>query len=235
MIKRLTLIAALILAAPPGTAEVPGKLNLEATLTSRYLHRGINYSGRNPALQGLVEYSTGIGLYAGIWASTVEVPWDERQVEIDYFAGFQHRLDRRLALDATLVRYTYEGPNVDSMYNWTEGQLTAHLFDHWSVTVTRASNWAGFGEHTTTVEGTWRYALLPRWTVDATLGHAEVENAVGFNYQWGELGLSWGFGSLTTRLAYAGTEGANRLGDLTKNRWLLSAAWRLPVRTASRQ
>lgn len=227
MIERAALAGAVfaLVAIQPAHAELADRVRVEATLTTRYLHRGINYSGDSPAIQGMLEYSTPVGLYAGIWASTVEVPWDERTVELDYFVGYQHRFNRTVALDATLVRYTYEGPDVDSMYSWTEGQLTASLFDHWSVTVAWANNWAGFGRNTTTVEGTWRYALRPRWTMDATLGHADVSNAVGFNYQWGEAGLSRGFGPVHLRLAYAATNGADRLGDLTKDRWLLSLRW----------
>lgn len=218
-------VATLLLAAVHARAEVADHFNVQATLTSRYLHRGINYSGDNPALQGLVEYSTDIGVYAGVWASTVEFPWDDRRVELDYFAGVQHRFNGRLALDGTVIRYTYEGGGVGSDYDWTETQLTAHLFDHWSVTVARADNWAGYGRTTTSVEGTWRYALLPAWSVDATLGHAEVENAIGYNYRWGEVGLARGFCPLNLRLAYAATQGAERLRYLTKNRWLLSLGW----------
>jgi uncharacterized protein (TIGR02001 family) len=207
-------------------ASTSAEFNGELTITSRYLHRGLNFSGDNPALQGLVEYSSSVGLYAGIWASTVEVPWDERQVEIDYFAGYQHRFNPRIAIDATVIRYTYEGPDVDSMYNWTEGQLTAHLLDHWSITVSQADNWAGRGASTATAEATYRYALRPHWMMDGTVGHAEVVNAVGFNYQWGELGLARAFGPVNARLAYSATNGAGTFGDLARNRWLFSIAWR---------
>jgi uncharacterized protein (TIGR02001 family) len=201
------------------------EFNAELNLTSRYLHRGLNQSGDNPALQGMAEYATGFGAYVGVWTSTVEWPWDDRQVELDYFAGYQHRFNAGIAVDATLIRYTYQGGGVSNIYDWTEGQLTAHLLDHWSVTVSRANNWGGRGATTGTVEATYRYAVGPRWLLDGTLGHADIRDAFGFNYQWGELGLTRQIGALRARLAYSATEGAERYGDLARNRWLLSLSW----------
>ena len=206
-------------------AELQGEL----TLTNRYVYRGINYSGGEPALQGLIEVTSARGFYAGIWASTVEWPRDDRTAEVDYFAGYQHRFSNHLALDATLVRYTYLGGDVGNSYDWTEGQLTVHLLDHWSLTLTRANDWAGRGERTGTAEATYRYALRPNWTLDAILGHAEIERALGFNYQWGEVGLSRGFGPVQGRLAYSATRGAEAMGDLARSRWLFSVTWR-PLR-----
>ena len=220
---RLLLIT--LVALVPALAHA--ELDLGMNLTSRYLHRGINLSGDGPALQGKVEYSSAIGLYAGVWGSTVESPFDDRRYEFDFFAGYQHRFNPGLALDATLIRYTYQGGGVSSVYDWTEAQLTAHLLDNWSFTVSRAENWASQGEITGTVEATYRYALTPRWLFDGTLGHAGVGDAVGYDYQWGELGLTRQLGNLHARLAYSATRNFTGPFDLGRDRWLISVGWQL--------
>jgi hypothetical protein len=132
-----------------------------------------------------------------------------------------------LALDATVVRYTYQGGGVGSDYDWTEGQLTAHVRDHWSVTAAVAKDWYGWQGTTWSVEGSWHYAPGPRWLIDATLGHNDVKDAIGFNYQWGEVGLTRQLGPVHARLGYSATWGAQAFGDLTDDRWLVSVGWDL--------
>ena len=222
LVQLPVLLVALLYAAP---ARV--EIDAEVNLTSRYVYRGINLSGDDPALQGRIEYATDLGLYAGVWASGSETAYDQRTTEVDYFAGYQRRLRQDLALDATIIRYTYNGGGVGNDHDWTEGQLTAHLRDHWSFTAAVADDWFGWPGTTWSVEGSWHYAPGQRWMVEATLGHNEVRDAVGSNYQWAELGITRQLGRIHARLGYSVTSGAAYLGDLTDNRWVFTVGWNL--------
>ncbi len=222
-VRALVMPALLAVFAAPVHAE----LDAGANLVSRYVYRGIDMSGNDPAVQGRLEYGLASGFYAGVWASSIESRYDDRNAEVDFFAGYQRRLHPALALDATVVRYTYQGGGVGSGYDWTEAQLTAHVRDHWSVTAAVADDWYGWPGTTWSVEGSWHYAPGPRWLVDATLGHNAVHDVVGFNYQWAEVGLTRQFGPLHARLGYSATTGAAAFGDLTDDRWLFSVGWDL--------
>lgn len=206
---------------------VQAKIDIGVNLTSRYHYRGIDMSGDAPAVQGRLEYATDAGIYAGVWASSVESSYDERTAEVDYFAGYQRRVHPALALDATVIRYTYQGGGVNDRYDWTEGQLTAHVGDHLAVMAAVADDWAGWEGTTWSVEASWHYAPAVRWLVDATLGHNEVDAAIGINYQWAELGVTRRIGPLQARLGYSATSGAGYLGDLTDDRWIFSLGWNM--------
>lgn len=221
--RRLLSLLVLAALAAPVRAEFDAGVNL----VSRYVYRGIVQSGDNPALQGRLQHAFANGAYAGVWASSVKSDYDHRSAEMDFFAGYQRRLHAALTLDATLVRYTYHGGGVGGRHDWTEAQLTTHVRDHWSVTIGVADDWYGRGATTWSVESSWHYAPAERWLVDATLGHNELDHAIGFNYQWAELGLTRQFGQVHVRLGYSATSGGADLGDLAADRWLLSVGWEL--------
>jgi len=218
----LVMLVSALLAAP-ARAELDAGLNA----VSRYVYRGIDMSGNDPALQGRVEYATAIGLYVGAWASSVTSSYDDRETEVDLFVGYQRRLHPALAVDATVIRYSYHGGGVDDRYDWTEAQFTAHVRDHWSITAAVADDWAGWPGTTWSIEGSWHYAPAPRWMLDATIGHNALDDVIGFNYQWAELGLTRQLGPLHARLGYSATSGAGLFGDLADDRWLLSLGWDL--------
>ena len=52
-------------------AASPFDLSFGATLTSNYISRGITHSGNDPAIQGYVEPSVGLG-YVNLWSSNVD-------------------------------------------------------------------------------------------------------------------------------------------------------------------
>ncbi len=105
----LLLSAALV--APLAQAEITGNV----TLTSDYRVKGISQSGENPAIQGMLEYGHESGLFAGVFASSVDFfeagdPWDnDESIEIDLYAGYFSVLGDHLSYDATLFRYFYPG------------------------------------------------------------------------------------------------------------------------------
>jgi len=82
-IKVKPLFAAItLLLSVPAQAELTGNI----TLTSDYIFRGFTQTDQKPAVQGGFEYTHETGLYAGIWASNVELG-NSVNIEVDYTAG----------------------------------------------------------------------------------------------------------------------------------------------------
>ena len=230
---RLPLMLMVLLIAQLPASDAQAEIEARLDLTNRYIYRGINLSDDDAALQGRVEYATDLGFYAGMWASRAESSYDDRNAQVDYFAGYQRRLNRALALDATLIRYTYTGGGVGDRYDWSEAQVTAHVRDHWSITAAVADDWYGWSGTTWSVESSWYYAPAPRWMLDATLGHNAVTDAIGFDYRWAEIGFTRQLGAVHARLGFSATRGAPDLGELADDRWIVSVGWDLRRRGAS--
>jgi len=102
---------ALLLVAPVAHAEFSGNVYL----TSDYRVKGVSQTGENPAIQGGLEYGHESGLFAGVFASSVDFfeagdPWDnDESIEIDLYAGYSGMLGKHLSYDMTLLRYFYPG------------------------------------------------------------------------------------------------------------------------------
>jgi uncharacterized protein (TIGR02001 family) len=111
-------VAAASLAALPASsqeqqAEAEPTLTVTggATLTSDYRFRGISLSDSDPAVQGTVNLNHESGLYAGVWAASLEGfgAVGGASAEIDLYAGFRREVAEGVTLDAGLLYYVYPG------------------------------------------------------------------------------------------------------------------------------
>lgn len=206
-------------------AQAESRVRVQLTAANEYVYRGIVQIENGSAYQALFEYQTEWGGYAGAWVSRVDSQFDDREWERDYFVGYQKRLTDRLALDFTLVRYTYDGEHRGVDYDWTELQATAHLFDGWSLMLAAGKNWWGSDERTYVAEATYRHPLPGGIVVDLTAGYQHADRAIDENYRYGEAGLSRSFGPLSARVAFATSGGVDRLDPLAPSRWIVSVSW----------
>lgn len=210
-----------------GAAASHAELDAALTIGTDYLHRGLTQNLSGPAYQAALEYQSDKGWFAGLWASRVDFePYDDRWAEVDYYAGYGGRLGRNLAVEATVIRYDYQG-SAPRDYDWQEVQLTAYLGDHWTVTGGLADNWWGADQTSAVAEATFRYPLPARLTLDATAGRHFSHRAIGIDYSYGQVGLSRPLGELVFRVAVAATDDDVRevLRPLTGERWLASLTW----------
>ena len=82
--------------------------------TTDYIFRGISQTSGNPAVQGGVDYSHSIGLYAGVWGSNVSWITDfgatgSASMELDTYFGFRNSFAEDFTYDVGFVRYNYLG------------------------------------------------------------------------------------------------------------------------------
>jgi uncharacterized protein (TIGR02001 family) len=115
----ITLGGLLLAAATPAMAqdEAPAaepaiKVTGGVTVTSDYRFRGISQTGKDPALQGTLNVNHESGLYAGVWASTIDdtdaaAVIGYGDVEFDLYAGYTKTFDNGVGIDVGLLYYVY--------------------------------------------------------------------------------------------------------------------------------
>lgn len=95
---RLGLLIAVLasVAAPPLHAQeaspLPGAFSGNVAIVSDYIVRGISLSDESPTIQGGFNWDSGVGVYAGIWGSSVEFG-NDASAEIDFSAGYRGAID----------------------------------------------------------------------------------------------------------------------------------------------
>ncbi len=197
------------------------------TATTDYRQRGLTQSDHNVAYQGLLEHEFTNGLFFGIWSSSVDFgSFDNRYLELDYFAGFGRRLSPNFAFDVSVTRYTYHGDSGRVNYDSTEYMASIYVGDRWLFSTGVADNWLSLDEATNFVEGSYRYPLPLKLTLDATLGLQTMPKPFP-DYTYGELGISRPIGPVDVRVGYATVDDdAQRVfGSWAESSWLASIGY----------
>ncbi len=95
-------------ADPPSDITVTGGV----TLVSDYRFRGVSFSDEDIAIQGTFNVNHSSGLYAGVWASSIEDSALFGHTEVDLYAGYTTEIASGTAIDVGLLYYYY--PNGQS-------------------------------------------------------------------------------------------------------------------------
>ena len=197
------------------------------TLTSDYRFRGVSQSDENAALQGGLDFQHDTGLFAGIWASTVEYPTrrhreDPRDVEVDYYIGHTQQWGRDWSTVLSVIRYT--NPNTSVDYNYTEFAAGIGYRDRVFLNVAHTENWLGHDESATTVELNTYFPMAWSLELSATAGHSESDDLVGGGYLYGNLGLSRTWAPVTLDVRYHDTDSDAEasFGNRAGGRWVFS-------------
>lgn len=133
------LIAAAAAVGPVSAAEpdslIPGSFSGNVALTSDYLVRGVSQSNNGPAIQGGLEWDTGVGFHFGAWGSSLNFKdGGEATTEIDWSGGFAGSLGELLKYDVGAVYYWYPGaPGVLSYDFWEVYGKASHDFGRFIV------------------------------------------------------------------------------------------------------
>lgn len=78
---------------------------------SEYSMRGISFTQRKPVVQASAILAHSSGLYAGVWATNVELVGVDARMENDFFAGYNWKVTDDINLDLGHVQYTYPKSN----------------------------------------------------------------------------------------------------------------------------
>ncbi len=100
-------------AEAPEEASPPITVTGGVTLVSDYRFRGATQTDEGPAVQGTVNLNHESGLYAGVFASSIDGSGKTPaltgygDVEIDFYAGYTKTLDSGVGFDVGLLYYYY--------------------------------------------------------------------------------------------------------------------------------
>lgn len=203
-------LPALMWASSAAAVDVSGEFGV----VSDYRYRGVSLSRGRPAVQGSLTVEHDSGLYAEVWASTLERPGDPTSSEIDLTAGYDKELSEHFSLDLSgaFIAYPSDGAanyfEATALVTTTQDNTTLGAGVSYIPRQRATRDDRGGGHDNLYLFGTAEYAL-PRTpvTLKAGLGHergAFDEVARGGKWDWtlgGEVGLKPAkFG-----LAYAGS------------------------------
>lgn len=115
----LALLAGWLLA---GTASAQVSFNLSAV--SDYRFRGISQSAGDPAVQGSVAFDHPVGVFAGLFASTIDLGAASSDTfEAFVNAGYARRVDPDLSWELGAGYYTYHGSGRVPDWDYAEGSV----------------------------------------------------------------------------------------------------------------
>ena len=179
-----------------------------ATLTSEYIYRGLSLSDGDPAIQLGLDYEHDSGLFIGVWASTIDLPsaTGQRDIELDYYAGFHYAAESAITATVTLLRYTYPGQTSTHRYDYNEVLFGSTWLERYSIEFGYTSNFYGqdrIGRHWE-LRSEWPVANA--WVIGAALGGNEVSDAGVSHYLHWDVGASARFSRLTFDLRWYDNE-----------------------------
>jgi uncharacterized protein (TIGR02001 family) len=201
-------LAAIAMLCP--IAAAAGELSGVVTLASQYVYRGQAVSDGNVAAQLGADYAHDSGFFAGAWGSTIDIenPFSERDTELDFYAGYHHATEGRLAFTGTLIRYTYPGQTslLGLEYDYTEALAAVTLDGRHSLEFGFADDLYGLGGSGRHWELRSEWPVASAWVLSAGIGRNDLSDYGGYRYLHWDLGASVRLARFTVDLRWYDNE-----------------------------
>jgi len=166
--RGLKAIAAVLLLTTTGVAQA--QLSGTVTVVNDYDFRGVSLSGKDPAIQGSVDWAHDSGLYVGAWASCCLDfgPGSQTDNEVDLYAGFTGGDEDGFSWDAGIVYYWYEpdNDNVDYAEIYFGGSYGMFDAKFWYT-----DDYGNLGQDAYYLEGNLNYGLPESFTLLVHVGY----------------------------------------------------------------
>jgi uncharacterized protein (TIGR02001 family) len=94
-----------------------------AAITSDYVFRGLSQTDEDPAVQLSLDYKHPVGIFMGVWGSSVDEFISEGNVELDLYAGFRNQIVENLTYELSVIYYWYPGDGRDPEKDYVEGHI----------------------------------------------------------------------------------------------------------------
>ncbi len=197
---KIALAAAAATVALGGVASAEElKLAYNLGITSDYVFRGVSQTQQDPAYQGGIDASYGIG-YAGVWASNVDFGTSDPNAEIDLYAGVKPVVgDTNLDLGVIYYGYVEDKGLTPGQFGYFELKAAAsRAFGPATLGVAAyySPEFPGKGGDATYVEGNAAMPIAPKFTLSGAVGHQSIKNYTDYN-TW-NIGVSY---ALTEKLS----------------------------------
>jgi uncharacterized protein (TIGR02001 family) len=205
-------------------ADEAGPFSGGVTLTSDYRFRGQSQSDRGAAIQGWVQYDHASGLFANIWASTIDFNDEtahDSSIEVDLAVGYSREIAENTTAGIKAVYYLY--PDADTPANSNDYdyfELLANIeHDFGKAAVSAELAWSPdyFFESgdAVSLKGGVSVPLMDKFifmdalTASANLGYQWIDDNATFgvdDYLYFDFGVSAGWEIFTVDLRWVDTD-----------------------------
>ena len=195
------LCIALVELRSAGAAEFTGYV----TLTTDYVFRGVTYSDSHAAFQLGGDIAFASGFYLGAWASTVDIsngPARQRDLEVDYYAGYLAEVSDRWSISGNIVSYTFPGAEGEFDYDYVEYSVAANYDDRVWLSYAYSPDLFHTGSSTHNVELFAEMQLGWQMTLGSGAGFYDVSDVSGSDYTYWQIGVTRPLGQIDVDLRY---------------------------------
>ena len=119
----LALMATTVLAVSAQAQTWEDNISGTMAFTSDYTFRGISQSDEAFAVQGSIDYAADSGIYASVWASSVDfnqTAVEDANAEVDFVLGYTGALTETAGYDVGAIYYYYPGAAESLNYDYWE-------------------------------------------------------------------------------------------------------------------
>jgi len=107
--------------AEESSSPLPGEFSGNVAIVSDYIFRGVSQTTNNAAIQGGLDWDTGMGFHFGVWASSLNFSdGNAATTEVDLYGGY----------GGTIDNFSYD---VGFTYYWYPGAPGALNYDLWEL------------------------------------------------------------------------------------------------------
>ncbi len=165
-------------------------------------------SDGDPAFQLGLDYEHDTGFFLGAWASTIDLlsPVGQRDIELDYYAGFHYSGEAPISATITLLRYTYPGQTGTHPYDYNEVLMGATWRERYSLEFGYTNSLYGLDRIARHWELRSEWHVANSWVISATLGGNDMSDAGVSRYLHWDFGASARFSRLTFDLRWYDNE-----------------------------
>jgi uncharacterized protein (TIGR02001 family) len=178
------------------------------SLSSEYIYRGLMQSDGDPAFQLGLDYGFDNGIFAGAWASTIDLrnAAGERDTELDFYLGYHYASEAPLSATITVLRYTYPGQTASHSYDYNELLLSTTWREQYSIELGYTDNLYGLGQIGRHWELRSEWPVANAWVISAALGRNDISSIGVSEYLHWDLGASARFSRLVLDLRWYDNE-----------------------------
>ena len=190
--RTMTVTLAALLATTAAATASAQTIEGNVALSTNYIYRGITQTDDGPAISGGFDFADESGIYAGVWASSVDFG-DDTTMELDVYGGYAWSVDG-WDLDVGALYYGYpDSPSVGGDQNFWEfyggaghaiGPLAWDAKVSWSPDFYAESGPAFYFESGVSME------VREGITVDGHIGVSRFDDVPAADYEDYQIGVS---------------------------------------------
>jgi uncharacterized protein (TIGR02001 family) len=195
-------------AADEEKSNLPGTFTGNVAITNDYVFRGYTQNMEDAAIQGGLDWDSGVGFYLGTWGSNAHfgVP-GEGSIEWDVYGGYRGAIEK-FTYDVGALGYIYPGAAKALNYNWWE----AHVVVGYDFGVVQTSaglyytpDYFGGNGNGVYYTGKILVPIAEGLSIDGTIGRTDVKGTA-LDYTDYSIGITYAFKWFTTDVRFYDTD-----------------------------